>query len=178
MKGNLQSGVQLIYGRRTKRITLQRALVSKFIHYPERVQYKDLLLLYDNLLWCQDKAEVAADFKKKFGLHLKVLTYILKNHTLRTDKIYDKLVKKLSDRFQRNLSGFSFEKRNTLNPLKQMSKFIEVRDPKPEGVPNTELPRERYIGIGYRDKGTAKKPWEDGNQSWQEIASATVKELS
>jgi hypothetical protein len=35
------------------------------------------------------------------------------------------------------------------------------------------LPPQRYIGVGYRDKGNAKKSSEDGNQRWQEIASVS-----
>jgi hypothetical protein len=42
--------------------------------------------------------------------------------------------------------------------------------PTPE-VSNRKLPPKRIIGIGYRDKGTARDPAIDGSPSWQEVAS-------
>jgi hypothetical protein len=34
-----------------------------------------------------------------------------------------------------------------------------------------KLPPERYIGVGYKDKGTCRQPERDGSQSWQEIGA-------
>jgi len=162
--------VQVIYGRRVKRITLQRVLVGKIVFFPKEVSFKDLILLYDNIIWCQDKSQKDPDFKTKFGLHLKVLASILKEVRLPKDKISERLVKSLGQKFQRNLDGFYLEKRNVKNPLKQLYKFIELRAPQPLGLEKKRLRPKNFIGVGYRDKGTAKKPWYDGSPSWQEVA--------
>jgi hypothetical protein len=34
----------------------------------------------------------------------------------------------------------------------------------------------RFIGVGYKDKGTCRKLQEDGSQSWQDIASQNLKD--
>jgi hypothetical protein len=37
----------------------------------------------------------------------------------------------------------------------------------------TKTPEARYIGVGYRDQGTCRRPERNGTPSWQEVASAT-----
>jgi hypothetical protein len=144
---------------------------------PEKVTYKHLVVLYDNMLWFQDKSSKDPDFNRKFGVTLKVLAYILKNLNISTDKISERQIRKLSVKFQENLKHFSLERRNYKQPLKLQWSLIEVRPSRSEGLSNKSLPPQRYIGMGYRDKGTAKKPWLDGSPSWQEIASQPIKEL-
>jgi len=168
---------RVVYGKNLKRVTLQRALVSLFAHYPEEVSYKHLLLLFDNMIWLEEKCHKDPSFKSKFGITLKVLAYILKNMNFSAHKISKSQIQNLSRSFQRNLKHFSLDKRNTKQPLSQMWKRVEVRPTQSLGVPKKNLPPERYIGIGYRDKGTAKKPWLNGNHSWQEIASVPLEKL-
>lgn len=144
---------------------------------PEEVSYKHLVVLFDNMLWFQDKAAKDPDFKQKFGITLKVLAYILKNMNLSTGNITKSQMAKLSKKFQENLKHFSLDKRNFRQPLKQQWNLVEVRSTKPLGISTKKLPPERYIGIGYRDKGTAKQPWIDGSPSWQEVASVPIERL-
>lgn len=178
MKSNFVAGsIQVLYGKKVKRVTLQRSLVSLLMYEPEKVTYKHLVVLYDNMLWLQDKSLHDPDFNRKFGITLKVLAYILKNMNLRVDKISEGQIRKLSKKFQDNLKHFSLERRNYKHPLKLQWSYLEVRPTRPSGVPTKNLPPQRFIGVGYRDKGTAKKPWLDGNPSWQEVAMAPIKEL-
>lgn len=178
MQGSPVGSLQAVYGRRIKRVTLQRTLVSLLMFEPERVTYKHIVVLFDNMLWLQDKSLKDPDFKEKFGVTLKVLAYILKNLNLRADRISEAQIRKLSEKFLRNLKHFGLEQRNYKNPLKQQWSYVEVRRSQPTGVSKKELAPARYIGVGYRDKGTAKQPWLDGSPSWQEVASTTIKELS
>lgn len=177
MRGSQLGSLQIIYSRKSKRVTLQRSLVSLIMYEPEKVNLKHLVVLYDNMLWFQDKVAKDPDFKQKFGITLKVLAYILKNLNLRSSNITEKQIKSLSVKFQDNLKHFSLERRNFKQPLKLQWSLIEVRPSKSEGLSKKSLPPQRYIGKGYRDKGTAKKPWLDGSPSWQEIASVPLKEL-
>lgn len=169
--------LQVIYGRGLKRISLQRVLVAKVSYYPERVTMNDLLVLFDNILWCQDKCEKDPTFRDKYGLYLKVLAYIMKQNRVPPSLSYT-YVKSLSNSFLKNLSGFLWEKRNTLPSDKQLRSKYEVRPSKQLGVELRKLPAPNYIGVGYRDKGTAKKPWLDGSPSWQEVAMRPIKEVT
>jgi hypothetical protein len=170
------AALQVIYGRGLKRISLQRVLVAKVSFFPEKVTMNDLLVLFDNLLWCQDKCSVDPSFREKHGLYLKVLAYILKQNEVPSD-ICPRYVRRLSNSFLKNLSGFSWEKRNTLPTHKIYKGKYEVRASRSLGIELSKLPATNYIGVGYRDKGTAKQPWIDGSPSWQEVASSPIESL-
>lgn len=176
MKALNHSSFQVIYGRRTKRVSVERAIASKVAFFPKLVTRYELLVLYDNVIWLQEKAETDPDFAKKFGIYLKVLSYILKHHR-DTDSLSQKSVQQLSDSFLKNVSGFLLKKRHTKQATVQSMSRIEVRPSRQMGLKNSSLPPATYIGKGYRDKGTAKKPWLDGSPSWQEIASQPIGSL-
>jgi hypothetical protein len=176
MEDYLRNQLQVVYGRGSKRITLQRAITSKIVHFEKEVTLKDLLVLFDNLLWCQWKSEVDPDFKKKFGLHLKVQAYILIQERV-NERDLRGTIKKLRNRFLKNFNHFIFPKRNVKNVLLQQYRFVEVRFPRPQGIDNKKLPPKSFIGKGYRDKGTAKNPAYDGTPSWQEVSNARLWEL-
>lgn len=176
-KLTFNGSLQVIYGKKSKRVTLQRSLVSLIAYYPEKVTLKHLVCLYDNMLWLQDKSMQDPDFREKFGVTLKVLAYILKGLNLSRGVSVNQ-IRNLSEKIQTNLSHFTLEKRNLTQPLKQQWHLIEIRPTKSSGLSNKLLPPQNYIGVGYRDKGTAKKPHFDGSPSWQEVASSTIKELS
>lgn len=159
----------VVYGRRSKRINLQRSVVGLFAHFPKEAKREDLLVLFDNLLWCQDKSASDPDFAEKFGLHLKVLAYILKQVRV-NERDFQSTAVWLSNRFLQNFNSFAYRKREVKNVYRRERGFVEIRRSQPSGVPNSKLPPERYIGKGYGDKGTAKKPELDGSPSWQEIA--------
>lgn len=167
------STLRVIYGRRTKRVTLVRALVGLIAFSPQKVSRNHLLVLFDSMIWLQRKAQSDHDFATKFGIYLKVLSYILKHHR-ESDALTLKSVRTLSNSFLRNLSGFMIEKRNVNHVLARAMSRVEVRPGKQPGIEKRSLPPARYIGVGYRDKGTAKKPWIDGTPSWQEVASQPI----
>jgi hypothetical protein len=142
-------------------------------YYPEEVTRNHLLALFDNILWLQEKSQKDSDFRVKFGLYLKVLAYILQNHRNKESTSIAS-IRKLSNSFLKNISGFLLEKRHTKNELRKVMIRVEVRPSKSLGVPNRKLKKPRVYGIGYRDKGTARKPWLDGTPSWQEVASQPI----
>lgn len=160
---------QVILGRKCKRMTALRAICSKIAFDPEQASFEDLLVLFEVLLWCQTKSLNDPSFAEKFGLHLKVLAYILKRERF-TERKFAKQKVNLTNSFLKNFNSFLIPKRNYKNALREQMKFIELRAPRPQGVLKSQLPPAKYIGMGYRDKGTAKNPAKDGSPSWQEIA--------
>lgn len=166
-----KSVLQVFYSKRLKRVTLQRLLVGKIIHFPKEVTLRDLLVLVDNMIWLQEKCVKDPDFQKKFGVTLKVLSYIIKNKLGSQSTGFSQTrILYLSNNLRTNLSDFGLEKRNIPQQWKLLNGLFEVRSPQPLGIPTKQLQPERYIGVGYRDKGTAKNSAEDGSPSWQEIA--------
>lgn len=168
--------LQVIYGRNIRRITLQRTLCSLIAFFPEKVSPVHLLVLYDNILRLQDLAKKDPSFAEKFGLYLKVQAYILQHHR-GPNPLDPNSVRTLSDSFLRNIGGFLLEERHTMNELKRHMQSVEVRPSRSLGVDKSKLKPPRYIGVGYRDKGTARRPWIDGSPSWQEIARTPLKSL-
>jgi hypothetical protein len=112
-----------------------------------------------------------AEFKKKFSGTLEVSSNLLKELNLRNG-FSTKAIDRLANKVRAELEGFLIPKRNFAQWKSKFDSLFVLTTSKPLGVNNKTLPPERYIGIGYRDKGTAKNPAEDASQSWQEIAQS------
>jgi hypothetical protein len=87
-------------------------------------------------------------------------------------------MKYLSNVLKSNLEGFYYPRRNTLNQYRLCKGLFNVRAAAPQGRLVSQLPPQAYIGKGYRDKGTAKIPAEDGSPSWQEVAAMPFGRIS
>jgi len=105
-------------------------------------------------------------FKKKFGSSLEDLALILKKTRLThtpTKAGLRKLSRELS-----TLQGFLIPHRNLSETKKHVLGKFEIRQGTKLGIPTANLPLKRYIGIGYRDKGTARDLAFNGELRWQE----------
>lgn len=152
-----------------RRITLQRVLVSKFVYDWEKVSFVELIVLYDNLLWCQEKALHDPNFQEKFGGFLEKLTLILKETRI-TERSFHRSLRKLSTSLKQAAEGHLIPQRNLPATEKYVSGKFHVLPTKESGRPTRELPLKPYIGVGYRDKGTRRDPARDGSPRWQEVA--------
>lgn len=163
----------LRYKQGVRRILLERTLCSKIIYYPETVTRIDILVLYDNLLHCQDIAAKNENFVEKFGTALEVLTKILKGFQY-SNKTDLKSIRKLARELEEKLQGFYLPKRNTSTELAKLADSYYIKPYKSPGIPNEDIPPKVRIGKGYTDKGTARDPAIDGSPSWQEVTSADI----
>jgi hypothetical protein len=158
--------VHVVYAKHVKRITLQRVLCSVLVFEKEKFQVKDLLVIFDNMLYLQKMAEKDENFNKKFGSSLEDLAKILRKtrmtHTP-TKAGMDKLSKEL-----KGLTGFILPQRNLQHTKTHFKGKYEIRQGTKPGTPVANLPVKRYIGIGYRDKGTARNLALNGEPRWQE----------
>jgi hypothetical protein len=163
----------LHYKTGVRRILLERVLCSKLIYFPEKVTRIDILVLYDNLLHCQDIAAKNENFVDKFGSALEVLTKILKGfqYSNRTDL---KSIRKLGVILEEKLQGFYLPKRNTLTELSKQEDSYSIKPFVSKGTLNKNIPPKVRIGKGYTDKGTARDPAIDGSPSWQEVANSDI----
>jgi len=159
-------GVFVVYSKNVKRITLQRVLCSRLVFEKEKFVLRDLLVIFDNLLVLQDQCLKDEGFRNKFGSSLEELAKILKNSRIGREPTragLTALSKKLAD-----LEGFLIPHRNLAHTEKYFIGKYEVRQGVKLGIPNSELPVKRYIGIGYRDKGTARDLAFNGEPRWQD----------
>jgi hypothetical protein len=166
---------KLVYSKRAKRVTLQRYLVSKVVYEMEKVTFQDVLVLYDNMVWLQDKAEREIHFRDKFGVPLEVLSSILSGLNL-TERTYQKSIRKLSRTFRKQLEGFYLPLRNYPNVQQRQRQAFRFVLNGPLGVELRQLPPKQYIGKGYDDKGTARDSAKDGSPSWQEVAMQPIEQ--
>lgn len=155
---------------KVKRIYLQRFLLSKFVYFKERLELRDLCCLFENQLWLEQKCLTDPDFSSKFGKDLETLSKILKEINFRTETT-DRTITKFARRLKDSLPGLLLPRRNYLEAEKKCNGSFQLADAKPTGVSKKRIPPKAYIGIGYRDKGSAKNVAKDGSPSWQEVAT-------
>lgn len=127
-------------------------------------------VLFQNQLWLERKCTFDEMFNKKYGSAVFALSQILKETNL-SRGLSPGAVKTLKQKILQNLDDFIYPKRNLLQIELLVLKSFESKPYKPQGTSTKLLPLKRFIGIGYRDKGTARKPEIDGSPSWQEVAS-------
>jgi hypothetical protein len=155
--------------KNTKRITLQRFLVSK-IAYGKEVTMIDIAAIFHNQLWLQTKCSLDPLFQKKFGNSLEELTKILKNSNFSRGLSEGALLRMKEQLLIKN-GDFLFPLRNLHNLEAMLKNSVYTRWREPEGTEVHKLPPVKYIGKGYRDHGTARRSEEDGSPAWQEVAS-------
>jgi hypothetical protein len=172
-----KAGTRVSYSRTIRRITLQRFLISKMVHQPEKLTFVELLVMYDNLLWCQDKSNSDPTFYKTFGSFIEKLTKILKENRI-SEKNLAQTLKRISVQLIEAIDGHLIPERNLPNIEKYCKGKFHVVPTKDSGIPTKELPPVKVIGRGYRDKGTYRDPAWDGSPSWQELATYFARKTS
>lgn len=157
--------------RRVRRVSLQRFLSSKIVFEKEKVKFVDLLVLYENQMWLENKCLSDYDFQKKFGSSLEELSKILKNVNL-SRGFNSQTLNLISTRIRDNLQSFLVPRRNYSQFKSRFAGAYRLVEATQPGKEKRKLPEVSRIGKGYRDKGTLKDQAFDGSPSWQEVASS------
>jgi len=168
------AGTRVVYKRKIRRITLQRLLLSRIVWKIEEVTFDEILVIYDNLLNLMELSEKDPSFREKYGSTLEVLAKFLKSLNLQNSEPKN-LAEILYRQFRLPIyASFIIPRRNLSTVEKHMCNSYRLlptlQNP---GIPTKALPPKRWIGIGYRDKGSARNSAIDGNPSWQEVAMST-----
>lgn len=149
---------------------MQRVLISKLLWDIDNFTSEDLLALLDNQLFLEDLASKNESFRKKFKTSLEDISNYLKAAKIR--KIED--LPQTAERFKKfikiKLNDFIYPQRNYAEQLRMYNRYVEFRWTEPEGTLIKQLPPVKYIGKGYTDKGTARKPHLDNSPAWQDVA--------
>lgn len=172
------AGTAVIYKRGIRRVHLERLIVTRIRTRRNEVKVDEILILYDNLLYLLELSERDPSFNKKFGKTLEVLTKDLKSLNLRTG-IPAKIVDYLYIKFKNPIyNDFLIPSRNYKQATRTLQRAYRLKATK-NNVSRPNPPPKRWIGVGYRDKGSARDWAKDGSPSWQEVAmSLYVKEVT
>lgn len=162
--------ISVVIGKSVKRISLQRYIVSKIVFETERISSRDIFTLFQNQIWLQEKCYREREFNSKFGKSLEDLAIILR--TLNLNKFSQDKIQNLKGRIKTELGDFQIPSRNYQSFKQRFEGTFHLVFANPQGVPVKNLPPVRYIGVGYKDKGSASKPEFDGSPNWKEIASS------
>lgn len=161
----------IVIGKKVKRISLQRFLLSKFLFEGRKIQEQDIVCLFENQIWLESRCLRDSRFYKKFGREVFSLSNLLKNQD--AEEISEKSIIRVSKRLTLSCPEFLVPKRNYeqwksrfagsfhLNPILDK----EIRDHY-----NPKVPPERRVGVGYRDKGSKRNLAKDGSPDWTEIS--------
>lgn len=164
------SGARVLYKRGIRRITLQRLICSRMIQNGTNCTIDEVLVLYDNQLHLEVLSLKDPGFRKRFGKNLKSLSFLLTN-----SRISESLTRQRMFNFIKKLrtsltDDWFIPLRNIPLVEYHMKSAYKIVPTKLPGVPQKQLPPKRWIGVGYRDKGTLRNSAKDGSPSWQEVA--------
>jgi hypothetical protein len=154
---------------KAKRVTLQRWLLARIVFDTEEFTLTDLCCLFENQIWLEKKVQTDPEFSSKFGSSLEELSVILKEINFRMEYSSRALV-----RFREKLKNqeeFLLPKRNYLSLKPTMKGLFSLEPSSPLGKLIKTIPPKARIGIGYRDKGSARDLAYDGSPRWQEVAA-------
>jgi hypothetical protein len=159
------------YQKGTKLITLYRNLLAAIVYEQGGVSIEEILVLYDLALKMEEKRDKDQAFSEKYG-----------NWLITSFQFLDKLGPKVfpfhcpeSLRVQgehflmpylpSRQAYFGWKR----NPVRTTPARILLRNPL---APPPKIAPKRFLGVGYRDKGSRRDPAQDGSPSWQEVANS------
>jgi len=176
LEKNLRGGYKVKFLKGTKQITILRFLVAKSVFDEEGLSIDNLLALNEVFVRLSEQALKDEEFGRKYGEWLFTISIYLaelnkqKAFPIRAERQYhDRIVDFLKPYLpsQRAYLGY----RNDNKIVK--SYRVILRNPL---APPQKIPPKRYIGVGYKDKGTKRDPAFDGTPNWKEVAMARTRE--
>lgn len=172
LRARFAGGYTVKLKKGVKRITLFRFLLAKLLYDSDEEglhldEFAVLVNLFYDLLEVQDPT-----FVEKYREHLNRLIPLFadlgkaRNFPLRLyvrDKPFSELVKYVGPILPTQNSYYGLRGNRDL----RMSFYISFNDT----LRPTQFRAPRFVGVGYRDKGTRRDNALDGSPSWQEVGS-------
>lgn len=162
----LSNGYELRYQNGVNRMKILRYLFAKLV-WGEPLHLDEFLVLWD--LWYKlDQQRLKDDqFFKRWGETLSRFNATLEE--LVSIEIFPVILDHASrEELETFLGGSVYSYRAFVGLKSEVSSTWQLRVGNPLAYPK-RLPPERRIGVGYKDKGTARNLAEDGTPSWQEV---------
>lgn len=152
-----------------RRITLLRNLIAKSWYDAEGLAPHEIVAVWELYEICLKKSSVDPSFSKKYHQWLITVGKFIRKHfdgktlplklTESAFQPYNNLVPFLPSK--QAYFGYKNDPR-----MREAFKFL-VKD---SDDLNKKFPPSRYVGVGYRDKGTRSNPSFDGSPHWKEVA--------
>jgi len=165
----LNGGYKVKFRTGTKLITIFRFLLAKIVFDTEDgLRLDEYLALMEAYLRLRSHKDPT--FQAKYGEWLITIQPFLAS--LAGVKVFPLVPKKRSPELERALSPllpspsayFGYKG----NPKIRQGFTLVVRNP---FIPPNRLPPPRFIGVGYKDKGTRRNTAVDGSPRWQDVAA-------
>jgi len=164
----MSNSLKMLKRRPRNQLTVARYLLSSYYIYNETLDFEEQLCLNEVMLALLDIRDPL--FKHKYGTAVRysaVLLAIFNNNKIsRTEKVV------AISKTQVNLHGVWLRERQYKAAEVSYSSVIRSFVLRARSYKRRRFPPKRYIGVGYRDKGSRKNLAYDGSPSWQEVASA------
>lgn len=158
----------------TAKITATRFLIAKSVYEPAKLEEYDILLINELVLGLLDDTSFNKSFSEKYdNLVFDAVGKLKFINALYQKQVSSQLSTKIYSEFQEADHEFS----NPLSPRaylglksdrsfqRKLNNYLRV------GEEETFVLANRYIGVGYKDKGDSRNSAIDGSPSWQEVAS-------
>jgi hypothetical protein len=158
--------------RKTKKVFLLRYLLGKIEYQTERIAVRDILALFQCLLYCQDLAMRDPNFQQKFGSALEALAKLLKG--IRFTELNQDNLLSLKRALRHVPKGFILPQRNLSHAATKVEGLFQLTLYRRPGLIKSLLPMKLWLGKGYSDKGTARNLAIDGSPRWQEVAMKEI----
>lgn len=139
------------------------------IAYGKEVNIDLIHVMFQNQLWLEQKCLTDKEFAKIFGRNLELLSSNLKQINF-SRGLTEGAISSLKTKLRECLTEFIYPMRNMSHIELLVRNSFYTRPYKEAGIPTKHLPPKRFVGIGYRDKGTARDPAEDASPRWQEVS--------
>jgi len=163
-------GYKMIFKKGTKQMTLLRFLLAKLVHGVDGLSLEEYLCLYHLFYDLTEEKSGDLFFLSKYIAWLERVELVLRK--MAGTKIFPVIPQELTRRTIEKLleehlpSPRAFFGLNGQRDLRQSFRLV-LNDTL---MPRKALPQ-RFIGVGYKDKGTRRDLALDGNPSWQTVAT-------
>ena len=164
----LLGGYKVIVKKRTKKMTLFRFLLAKMVYEEEGIHLDEFIILSERYFEFLESRDPS--FRSKY------IEWFEENHFIFIEifkqksfpyRIPDKAQKDTKRAFAGLLpSQQAYYGLKGQRDLRKSYKVVLNSQLQPQ-----RLKSKRFIGVGYRDKGTARNDAEDGTPSWKVVAS-------
>jgi hypothetical protein len=156
------------YLKNTKQITLLRNLLAALVYESRGINLEDCLVLYDLLPQMLEKSKKDPQFANKHYNSL-IKSYNLIRDFVNPTKFPYKPKKNVVSELKSNLVGWLPSKEAYFGWSKNPARTKSF-DILPDGL-NLKLPKliknQKYIGVGYKDKGSARNIAFDNSPGWK-----------
>ena len=164
LEKHLKGGYTVKLKKGTKQITFLRNLIAGVLYEPGGTSIEDFLVIFELYDRCVGKAETDPVFGEKYGEWLITVHQVLVRWKPRSFPFTPTNVREDIERLAPYLPSKAAYFGWRRNPARGGSAKVVLRS---QMQPPKAIPK-RFVGVGYKDKGTRRDPATDGTPRWQD----------